>query len=90
MAVAPRDDNFIPALIATLNTDGKTVVPVQASPSTNRLKVLEGSGGSDNGPAVAVKDANMVPSLLATSSVDGKTPVVVYADANGNLLVNPN
>lgn len=88
--VAPRDDNFVPALIATLNTDGKTIVPIKANPTTNFLKVSNGSSGSDNGPKVAPHDANMVPALLATSSTDGKSPVVVYADSNGNLLINFN
>lgn len=87
MANAKKDENSVSTLIACLNTDGKTVTPIQANPSTHRLSCADGTGGSDNGPANAIKDENMVSSLIAVSSADGVTPVVVYADSNGHLLV---
>ncbi len=90
MADAPRDSNQIPALLGVLNTNGLTVVPILADPTSHALKVSDGSTGSDNGPTNAKRDQNQVTTLVATSSVDGKTPVVVYADASGNLLIDSN
>lgn len=88
MANAPRDPNQIPAHLGVLNTDGVTTIPIKANPISHALKVSDGTGGSDNGPANAKRDQNQVTSIVATSSVDGKTPVVVYADASGNLLID--
>lgn len=87
MANAKKDDNSVSTLIGALNTDGRTVVPVKANPTTHRLSVSDGTTGSDNGPTNALKDENDVSSLIAVSSADGRTPVVVYVDANGKLLV---
>lgn len=84
---AAKDQNFTNSLTAVLNTDGKTVVKVAATPNTHYLLVSDGTTGSDNGPANAIKDTNDVPTLLAVSSADGVTPVVVYADSSGNLLI---
>lgn len=85
---ASHDENHVATLIAALNSDGATVVPVAASPSSHRLMVSDAMSGSDNGPVSALHDENHVPTLLAVSSVDGVTPVVVYSDSNGHLLVN--
>lgn len=90
MANAPRDKNQVPALLGVLDSDGATVVPVKANPSTHALHALDATTGSDNGPANALRDGNQVTTLVATSSADGVTPVVVYADANGNLLIDSN
>jgi hypothetical protein len=87
MANAPRDENRVPALLGTLNTDGATIVPVLADATLHALTVSDGSTGSDNGPVNAPRDGNRIPALLATSSADGVTPVVVYADTNGALLI---
>lgn len=87
MANAKHDENHVPTLTATLNTDGATIVPIKVS-SANKLKISDAMTGSDNGPANAPHDQNHVPALIAISSVDGITPVVVYADVNGNLLVD--
>lgn len=84
---ASKDQNNVSTLIAVLNTDGKTIVPVQANATNNSLEVNDGSIGTDYGPKNAEKDENFVSSLLAVSSADGKTPVVVYADSTGALLV---
>lgn len=87
MSNAKKDDNGVSTLIGVLNTDGATIIPVQANPTTHRLEVSDGTSGSDNGPTNALKDGNFVSSLIAVSSSDGVTPVVVYTDANGHLLV---
>lgn len=85
---AKKDENSVSTLIAALNSDGATVVPVLAVPITHRLKVSNGTTGANNGPRNALKDGNDVSSIIAVSSVDGVTPVVVYADSQGRLLVN--
>lgn len=87
MSVASKDDNAVSTLIAALNTDGETVVPVKANPTRHSIAVSDGTSGSDLGPSVALKDDNNVSSIIAVSSVDGVTPVVVYADSNGKLLI---
>lgn len=90
MANAPRDNNFVPTLLATLNTDGATLIPVKADATTHGLSVDDASTGSDNGPTVAPRDENFIPALTAVSSADGVTPIVVYANSDGKLLVDSN
>lgn len=87
---ASRDENNITALIATLGTDGETIVRILADPSTHALEVDDDTTGLDNGPVDALRDENNVPVLMAVSSVDGVTPVAVYVDSNGNLLIDSN
>ncbi len=88
MANASKDENSVSSLLGTLNSDGKTPIPVLADPTTHRLKVRFGTTGSNNGPTNAPKDGNDVSCLLGVSNADGKTPVVIYADADGRLLLN--
>lgn len=88
MSNASHDENHVPTLIGTLDSDGASIIPVTANPSTHRLSTSDGTGGSNNGPTNAPHDENHVPTLIAVSSVDGVTPVVVYADSNGKLLIN--
>ena len=87
MSNAPKDQNSVSGLLAVLNTDGQTVMPVMANATNNTLRISDGAGGSDNGPTNAQKDGNSVSSLVAVSSVDGITPVVCYCDSSGRLLV---
>lgn len=88
MADAPRDANQVPGLLGVLNTDGITLVPIKANPTSHALNVSDGTIGTDNGPTNAKRDQNQATSIVATSSVDGVTPVIVYADSNGNLLID--
>lgn len=90
MADAKRDQNSVTTLLGTLDTDGETLVLVEADPTTHRLMASDGTTGSDNGPTDAPRDNNFVPALIAVSSADGVTPVVVYADSDGKLLVDSN
>lgn len=90
MTNAQRDENNVPTIIAVLNTDGATIVPIRSNPITQGLKVDDNTTGTDNGPNRALRDDNFVPTLLAVSSVDGVTPVAVYTDSNGNLLIDSN
>lgn len=89
MAEAPRDENNVPTLLGTLETDGDTVVPIKADASGGLL-VDDSNTGTDHGGTIAPRDDNFVPAIIAVSSVDGVTPVVVYADAEGKLLVDSN
>jgi hypothetical protein len=85
---ARRDDNRIPVLLGTLDSDGQTIVPVEANPANHRLAVMNGDTGSDLGTPNAKRDENRVPALMAVSSADGVTPVAVYADSDGHLLID--
>jgi hypothetical protein len=82
-----HDENRIPTLAGTLNTDGQTFVNIKADATTHKLFAVDGHTGTDYGPVNAKRDENRVPVLMAVSSVDGVTPVAVYADANGQLLI---
>lgn len=90
MTNASRDENSVPTLIAALNTDGVTMVPVKVNASNHALKASDGTSGTDHGVQNAVRDENSIPVLLAVSSADGVTPVEVYADSSGNLLIDSN
>lgn len=85
---SPRDGNFIPTLRATLNTDGKTIVNLEADSSTHALFVSNGNTGSDFGTKNAQRDKDHTPVMIAVSSSDLKTVVELYADSLGNLLVD--
>lgn len=86
MTRAYRDDNQVTTMIALSSSDGSTVVPIQANPTNNALKVSNGTSGTDQGSTP--KDANYIPVLFGVSSADGVTPVAVYADVStGALLI---
>lgn len=81
-----HDNNNVPTLIA-VETDGKTLINLEASPSTHSLDTSNGSSGSDNGPKQSRHDNNNVHILMATSDLDGITPIALYSDSSGNLLI---
>lgn len=87
MANAYRDENSIPTIIGTLNTNGSSITRIKANSSTHALKVSDGTTGSDHGPVNALHDENSVATLQVVSSSDGKTPVSLYIDSSGNLLI---
>lgn len=93
MTNAKRDENNVPTLIAVLDSDGSTVVPVKVDDSGPDpvLAVDDAQTGSDNGPGPrALRDGNFVTTLIGVSSADGVTPVAVYADSDGKLLIDSN
>lgn len=90
MTNASRDQNNVPTLLGTLDSDGSTIVAVCVDSVNNALCVINASTGSDMGPSYALRDSNFVPALMAVSSADGVTPVAVYADTNGALLIDTN
>lgn len=87
---ASRDENNVPTILGTLESDWQTPIAIKANPATHGILATDGNTGSDNGPSVAPRDQNSVPALMAVSSADGVTPVAVYADADGNLLIDSN
>lgn len=84
-----RDNNRIPALIVTLNTDGVTPVAVQVN-SDHKIMVNDATTGSGSSSENAVRDDNRVPAAWGVSSADGVTPVAIWGDALGRLLINSN
>ena len=88
MSNAAKDQNGVSTIIGALETDGVTVVPICAGPTSHTLCVSDGTTGTDHGPQNALKDENDVSSLLAVSSDDGVTPVALYVTADGHLLID--
>jgi hypothetical protein len=85
---AKRDQNNVPTILGVLNTNGETVMAVQANPATKSLAVNNNTTGTDNGPDHALRDENFVPTMLAISDADGETLVPLYVDADGKLLID--
>ena len=86
MVNAPRDNNRVPVLLGTLNTDGITPVLIKVNASKHGIRISNGTSGSNNGRGTAVRDNNRIPVLMGISSADGTTPIEIYADSSGNLL----
>ena len=88
MANAKKDNNQIPVMLGTANTDGSTLVMVKADPATHSIDSNDAETGTDLSGDNATRDENSIPVLLAVSSDDGETPVAVYADpSNGQILI---
>lgn len=85
---AKRDENNVTTITGVLNSDGETIVVVEADPTTHGLSVNNATTGSDNGPIEALRDENFVPTLLAVSGDDGETIVPLYVDSDGKLLID--
>jgi len=90
MADAKRDGNYIPTVLALLESDGATPINIAADPSSHALEVDDNSSGSDNGPtpARALRDGNYVTTLVALSSAGDGALVPLYATADGKLLID--
>jgi len=83
---APRDNNRIPALLGTLNTDGVSVVNIAVNPANHRMKISNGTTGSAFPYVNAERDQNRVTAIWGVSSADGTTPIPIYCDSTGALL----
>lgn len=83
----PRDQNRIPAMLATLNTDGLTVQPLTVNPVTHRVKVSNGTSGSSLTWLNAQRDANRIAAVLGVQSNDGITIIPPYCNTQGELLI---
>lgn len=82
-----RDQNYVPALIASQNNVATLPAALLANPTTHGLVITDGTTGSDFGPKNAVRDEDDVPAMMAVSSADGVTPVALYVDAITSALL---
>lgn len=87
MANASLDENGVSTMTAALDSDGSTIVRIEADPTSHAVMVDDNTTGSDNGPTNALIDGNDRKTLMAVSYLDGVTPVPLYADSSGNLLI---
>lgn len=85
---AKRDNNRIPTILGTLDSDGVTPVLIEVNSVNNGLAVDDNTTGSYISDDIADRDENRVPVMMAVSSVDGVTPVAIYANSSGELLVD--
>ena len=76
----PRDDNFVPALLATSNVDGVTPVKVYADPTTHRLL-------TDVAAIANLLQTDIYTSTnLQTTFTPTKTPAyTIYLSINGAI-----
>lgn len=82
MAQAPRDQNFVPTLLAVSNVDGITPVVVYADPITHRLLTDTGGSSSTNyADNEVVAGANTAWTLANTPTVGSE-----HIFANGQRL----
>lgn len=91
MVNAKKDGNRISTMTGVLNTNGSTIVNIQADPaSNNSMMVDDNTTGSDNGPTPgrSLRDENYVTTLYAVSESDGETPVALYVTNSGELLID--
>lgn len=87
MTDAKRDKNQVATAIALLNTNGLTIVPLEADQATHQLQLVDGTGNTDHGPANGKKDGNQVTTMAALSSDGLGTIVELYANSSGSLLI---
>lgn len=88
---ASRDQNGVPALICASESDGQTVIPIQANPTLHAVIVQDGTSGVDagNNGGSAMRDQNGVPVLLALSSAGDGSIVEVYGEPiTGSILID--
>lgn len=81
-----RDENRIPALLGTLDTDGSTVIAIKSNPTLHCLCVSDGTSGTSFSTKNAQRDANRVTALMGTST-DGVTPVYIAVNSSMELLI---
>ena len=87
MANAKGDDNRIPLLLATLNTDGVTPQPVNVDPFSHAISSNIGTTGTGFS-TTGTRDQNRVTGMYGVSSADGITLVEIYANSSGELLMD--
>jgi len=87
MISSVRDANRVPAMLATLNSDGISAVAVKVNPTSHALKALDGIDGSNLPFETSQRDNNRVTTMWGVSSADGITPIPIYCDIDGNLLI---
>lgn len=83
-----RDNNYVPVLGGTLNTDGTTVVAIQVNSTNHALKVDDNTTGSSFAITTNQRDANRKTTIWGVSSADGRTPIYIATDSSGKLLID--
>ncbi len=89
MTLAPRDQNFVPAKMAVLNTDtvqGQNLVAIAIDSTTNGIKTNTTDTISFTMEAVDPRDDNYVKCWLFEGT-DGKVYPAV-ANSSGELLIS--
>ncbi len=88
MSNAPRDNNFVPGMLAVLNTDtvqGTNLVPISCT-SSGAIMIAQGGIISFTMEPVDAKDQNYVNCWLFEGTNGLTYPAV--ADSDGKLLVD--
>lgn len=91
MANAKFDENSRATMICVSNADGLTIVPLQADPSTHKLKYDDNTTGNNNGnnSGIIMLDENSSFVLSALSSNGNGSLVELYADpVTKKILIN--
>jgi hypothetical protein len=86
MANSGIDSNNSHTTIVLLNTDGVTIQPIKANPTSHGIKFDDGAGGSDNGGHIS-RDENFEPVGAVQSSAGDGTIIPLYADSSGKLFI---
>lgn len=91
MSNAAIDQNSRATLTAISNADGSTIMRVTANPTSNYLRVIDGTTGTDlgNNGGNAMIDENSRQVMTALSSAGDGTLVELYLDNDTqSLLIN--
>lgn len=86
MTALPRDNDRTTVIAGVLDSDGLTIKPIYANPSTHALKVANAATGSSQAGNSAIRDENRITTMMAVST-DGVTLIPLYADSSNNLLI---
>ncbi len=84
----PLDANRQQMIAGTLDTDGQTVVPIYANPSTHAIKTASATTGSSFTSTTAQRDANRKTVIWGVSSADGITPIYIAVNSSGEVLID--
>lgn len=80
---AKHDENDRPTMIGVSNSNGTTIIPLQAEPIAHGLEISDDTTGADNGnnSGIAMIDENGISVLTALSNVNDGTLVELYIDS---------
>lgn len=87
MANAKIDENNVPTILGTLQSDGQTLINLKINPTNGAVKISDGTTGTASTRINAGRDENSKTAWIGVSSVDGFTPVPVAFDSDGNILI---
>lgn len=87
MANAKIDDNNVPTILGTLQSDGRTLINLKINPTNGAVKYDDGTTGTASTRTTAGRDENNKTAWIGVSSADNFTPVPVAFDSSGNILM---